>query len=81
MSTWNNLRFALRLLRKSPAFTITVLLTLGLCIGANTAIYSVADALFFRPLPYPQPDRLVMAAREVSGNGKSSLDSGQNGRV
>src|SRR5437016_13313658 len=51
---------ALRHLRKSPAFTLVVLATLGLSIGVNTAIYSVLDAVLLRPAPYPQPDRLAM---------------------
>ena len=58
MILWNNLVFAVRQLRKSPAFTITILATLALCIGANAAIYSIVDTLFLRPLPYPEPERL-----------------------
>ncbi len=55
-------RQAIRQLRKSPLFTLCVVLTFGLCVGANTAVYSVVDALFFRPLPYPHPDKLVLVA-------------------
>src|SRR5947199_1165000 len=55
----NDLRFALRQLRKSPAFTVTALATVAICLGANLAIFAVIDSILLRPLPFPQSDRLV----------------------
>lgn len=64
-----NLRYAVRVLRKSPVFSATVIVTLALCIGANTAIFSVIDAMLFRPLPYPSPERLATVTLMERGEG------------
>lgn len=53
------LRHAVRALRKTPKFTATALLTLAICLGANLTIFAVVDCILLRPLPFPQPDRLV----------------------
>ncbi len=55
-----DLRYAARLLRKTPAFSLIVIAVLALGIGANTAVFSVVDAVLLRGLPFPRADRLVM---------------------
>jgi putative ABC transport system permease protein len=60
-----NVRFSLRMLARNPGLTLTVLLTLAIGIGANTAIFTVDYATLLAPLPYPQPDQLVMVWSKI----------------
>jgi putative ABC transport system permease protein len=72
-----DLRFALRSYAKAPSFTLAILTTLALGIGASTAIFSMVNAIILRPLPFPDPDRLVFAS-ELSPDGSSMSVSWPN---
>src|SRR3569833_4640711 len=62
-----NHRFALRQLLRNPGFTVTVILTLALSIGANTAVFSIVNALILKSLPYPQPERMGTLFQRTEG--------------
>jgi len=75
---WQDLRFAARMLRKSPGFTAVVVLTLALGIGANTAIFQLLDSIRLRSMPVPNPQELVEVRVATNGNGSMGINVGDN---
>ena len=67
MNLWHDVRYGARMLRKSPGFAITAVLTLGLGIGTTTAVYSVSDALLWKPVPLPHMETLLTVMQRVPG--------------
>ena len=74
-----DVRYACRMLRKSPGFTLTAVATLGLAIAINTAVFSVVDAVLLRPLPYPDPERLALMETRIESPAGTGERTSQNG--
>jgi predicted permease len=72
-ATVRNIRYAVRALGHTPGFTLTVVLTLALGIGANTAVFSALDTVLLRPLPFPDGDRLVLVTQTQEGSGETRI--------
>src|SRR6202007_2713484 len=70
----SDLRYTVRILLKSPGFTITAVLILGFGIGTNTAIFSLIDTVLLNPLPYPQSDRLAYIYMPTQADRDGILD-------
>src|SRR5262245_45471158 len=66
-SLFRDVRFSLRSIRRTPAVTLAVIATLAIGIGANTAIFSVVNGIMLKPLPYPDPERLITLSHSALG--------------
>src|SRR5689334_8155083 len=69
---WSDTRYAIRTLTKMPGIALASILTLGLAIGAATAFFSVINGILLEPLPYPDPDKLVVISNIYNGNPSSN---------
>ena len=69
MRILHEIKFAVRTLHKSPAMSVTAIAVVALGIGANTALFTVFDAVLLRPLPYPHSERIVELTRRFAGYG------------
>jgi predicted permease len=72
---WRDVRFSLRSMRRTPVVTFAVIATLAIGIGANTAIFSVINAVLLQPLPFPEPDRLIVMSHTAPGVNVADVSS------
>src|SRR5579863_8250262 len=77
----HDLRYAFRLIRQNWGFSLTVVAILALCIGANTAVLAVVNGAMVRPLPYPQPERLMQVVVVFQDHGGAEADDSHDGRT
>jgi putative ABC transport system permease protein len=77
----HDLRYAFRLIRQNWGFSLTVIAILALSIGANTAVLAVVNGAMLRPLPYPQPDRLMQVVVRFQREGASTAYDSHDGRT
>jgi len=76
-AAWPDVRYARRVLARSPAFSLTAIGTLALAIGVNTAVFALVNAVLLQPLPYPHPERLALVSYSVAGgapDGNTAVD-------
>src|SRR5271154_3991571 len=72
---FQDLRYALRTLRKSPGFAAVAIATLAIGIGANTAIFSFVDGVLLKPLPYEHPERIMLVLEKPPGGGTNGIST------
>ena len=75
MNLRQNIRYGARMLRKSPGFTVTVLLTLGVAVGLTSAVYSVCDAMLWKPVALPHLETLMMVLQREPGGGADNWEA------
>jgi len=80
-AAWLDVRYARRVLAKTPVFTLTALATLALAIGVNTAVFALVNAVLLEPLPYPHPERLALLSQTVWQGGSAGSDTAIDGRT
>src|SRR5215216_5885227 len=73
-SLLGDIRYAVRALMLRPGFTLAAVATLGLCLGANTAMFTIVNAVVLRPLPYPAADRIVSVSLAYRGTDREVVD-------
>src|SRR5262249_2296166 len=73
--------YGFRLLRRTPVFTATALVTLAVAVAINVAVFTVVDAALLKPLPFPDPERLVLVSRTARVEGRTSTDTSVDGRT
>src|SRR5579864_9300141 len=78
-ATVQNLTFTFRVLRKAPGFTLSVVLILALGIGATTAIFSLVEGILLKPLPFSDPDQLVLIGDRLGANSGTSVTAREIG--
>jgi hypothetical protein len=81
MALWKDLRFYLRQLRQRPGSTLIVIATLAVCIGVNTAVFSVLDAVLLKGVPYPEPDRLALVVTAAHDGAVENINTSQTGAL
>src|SRR5215475_1799002 len=75
MHFWNDVRYGIRLLKKSPGFAVAAALTLGLAIGVTSAVYSFCDAMLWKPVALPHLETLVMVLQQEPGGGADDWEA------